>query len=486
MKKRLWILCPISICLFLACLALARLSQAAPAISVRVNGNALSFETPPQNRQGVTLVPVRALGEQLGAKMEWQPQSKTLWMFLDGRYVALIIGSKSMTKGRFGGTDEQTQLDAAPQIIGGQTLAPLRAVSEGLGCSVRWDEASNTISIQSDASATAANAQAIDTKEKLLAAMGENISAVRDKFFLDTRNLPDEVFDLDVSDYFKEVSRYSVQWWTYQADGQQNAYAAYEVTYSMTATLRRAFESGGTHGLNKKELAVYQAVKQIAEEIIQPEMDGFAKEKAVHDYLVKTIRYDESADVPEDSHTPYGALIQHTAVCSGYSETFKIFMDLLGIECDMVYGTANLDGQTFGHSWNRVRLDDQYYLVDVTWDDPFPDKPERVYYNYLNVTDEMMNKVHTPDASSNKKCVSDQQNYYVRLGFIARDENDARRIIREAIDRKESFITLRGDGYDLTKMDVMAILSPLSPVQRRVTYSLNEAFNIIHIFLLSE
>ena len=47
-------------------------------------------------------------------------------------------------------------------------------------------------------------------------------------------------------------------------------------------------------------------------------------------------------------------------------------MQRLGVECGRVCGKSAVGGEAGGsHAWNYIRLDDGYYYVDVTWDDPF-------------------------------------------------------------------------------------------------------------------
>ena len=63
-------------------------------------------------------------------------------------------------------------------------------------------------------------------------------------------------------------------------------------------------------------------------------------------------------------YTSYGAFVNHNAVCQGYALAFKVLMDRAGIPCCYVSSDA------INHAWNMVRLDGNWYHVDVTWDDP--------------------------------------------------------------------------------------------------------------------
>jgi hypothetical protein len=56
-----------------------------------------------------------------------------------------------------------------------------------------------------------------------------------------------------------------------------------------------------------------------------------------------------------------------------------------------------VDGYTEGqsHLWNKVYVGGRWYNLDVTWDDPIPDKPGRVRWQYYNLTDDQMAQDHT-------------------------------------------------------------------------------------------
>jgi len=92
--------------------------------------------------------------------------------------------------------------------------------------------------------------------------------------------------------------------------------------------------------------------------------------KMVHNYLVDNIEYEKNTS-SENIYNICGALVNHRCVCEGYAKAFKYLMDALGIECNIVIGKAtNTSGQTENHAWNYVKLNDIYYAIDVTWDDP--------------------------------------------------------------------------------------------------------------------
>lgn len=108
-------------------------------VTVLVNGEAVAFDQPPVIVDGRTLVPVRAVFEALGAKMEWDNESRTAAAVKDGINVEIKIGESSFEK-----NGQQIPLDVPAQIIGDRTLVPLRAVADAFACQVGWDGETKT------------------------------------------------------------------------------------------------------------------------------------------------------------------------------------------------------------------------------------------------------------------------------------------------------------------------------------------------------
>ena len=86
------------------------------------------------------------------------------------------------------------------------------------------------------------------------------------------------------------------------------------------------------------------------------------KIRAIHTYLFQNVSYAENWS-ENSANTAYGALVNHTAQCSGYARAFKAMCDAVGIECYYVH--ANADAMNPSHQWNIVRYNGQYYHMDV-------------------------------------------------------------------------------------------------------------------------
>ena len=63
----------------------------------------------------------------------------------------------------------------------------------------------------------------------------------------------------------------------------------------------------------------------------------------------------------------YGAMIEHSAVCDGISDAFRILCLIEGIPCLKVTGTGVTSSGSESHAWNKVFIEDEWYIVDATW-----------------------------------------------------------------------------------------------------------------------
>lgn len=147
--------------------------------------------------------------------------------------------------------------------------------------------------------------------------------------------------------------------------------------------------------INKNKAALTKEVDKLLAKIIKPGFTDFDKVKAVHDYLVKTVAYDQKNyqknTIPADSYTAYGALIKKVAICDGYTKATQLLLNRLGIENFYVDGYGN-GGP---HAWNLIKLKNQYYFMDSTWDDPVSDVKGAVGYKYFLISSDQLRKDHS-------------------------------------------------------------------------------------------
>ncbi len=103
----------------------------------------LAFETAPVIEDDRTLVPMRFLFEQMGADVEWDQATRTATATMDGTTVAFSIDD---TTAEVNGT--AATMDVPARLINDKTMVPLRFLSENMGYTVTWDDATRTAVIE--------------------------------------------------------------------------------------------------------------------------------------------------------------------------------------------------------------------------------------------------------------------------------------------------------------------------------------------------
>ena len=172
--------------------------------------------------------------------------------------------------------------------------------------------------------------------------------------------------------------------------------------------LLAAWKAGDWSHLHTKDREILDVCDGVIASLISADMSDYDKELAIHDWMIDwgsydsdTLNHQQNAQPNPDHDNPYGFLIGKKGICLGYTSTFQLFMDMVGIECITVHGTAY--SKTEEHAWNMVSLDGEWYCVDVTWDDPttYSSVSRLTAHMYFNVTSEYLRgRDHQWDASS--------------------------------------------------------------------------------------
>lgn len=196
-------------------------------------------------------------------------------------------------------------------------------------------------------------------------------------------------------------------------------------------------EAENCYGFSKKEiddnkLEFDDAIERILYKINETQTD-FEKEVIIHDLLCKRVVYDSEFDRQGENtvYTAYGALVNGHAVCEGYARAFKLLCYYAGLECILITG----DSKGAGHMWNMVKLEGNWYHVDVTWDD-LRSEP---HHTYLNLTELQIRADHNIDVNFSDILLSNtipgnsynfsvpaaqetSQNYFIKKGLIINDD----------------------------------------------------------------
>lgn len=155
---------------------------------------------------------------------------------------------------------------------------------------------------------------------------------------------------------------------TVSADGSSGLLEITCVDYPGTRILR-ALRANDLSALTGDERRAAQLAVEIVENARAEASDALALERALHDWLCENVDYTNGEmtvpDVPRFCGA-LGALLDGEANCQGYSDAFYLLAGLAGFEVRHQNGT---DASGAAHTWNVIRLNGKWYIVDVTHDD---------------------------------------------------------------------------------------------------------------------
>jgi len=100
------------------------------------------IDVPPQLVNESTMVPIRAISEALGAKVDWNANTKQIIITYSGNQVVLQLDNIYAKK-----NTQTIKMRIAPQEVGGRTLVPIRDVTNLLGHEVLWHPNTKQISV---------------------------------------------------------------------------------------------------------------------------------------------------------------------------------------------------------------------------------------------------------------------------------------------------------------------------------------------------
>ena len=199
-------------------------------------------------------------------------------------------------------------------------------------------------------------------------------------------------------------------------------------------------------------------------EDIDPKNDEYHLERYVHDTLLKNCTYANDVKSVSDGweyFTSYGAIVNGSAVCEGYSKAMQMLLSITGIPSYIIRGEA--DGVK--HMWNLVKLGEEWYHLDSTWND----SEGGISYEYFNVPTAIIEDNHTIGAligtgndESDRtgpnffipECNSMDMNFYVVDGFtINRFDNETDQnmvaFIVNVVNNDEAYLHINV-GSDIT------------------------------------
>ena len=112
-------------------------------IGISVDGRNISFDVSPfVDAQNRTMVPIRFISDELGARVDWMPTEQRVTIRYQGQEIVLWIGSR---EARINGNT--VTMDTQAVLVSGRTMVPVRFISESFGAEVDWQPANRMVVI---------------------------------------------------------------------------------------------------------------------------------------------------------------------------------------------------------------------------------------------------------------------------------------------------------------------------------------------------
>lgn len=144
----------------------------------------------------------------------------------------------------------------------------------------------------------------------------------------------------------------------------------------------------------EQEQEVNKKVKALLDELNVYNASEYKKIKAVHDYVVSNIEYDNTYS----RYSGYNAIVNNSVVCQGFASlTYKMLKEL-GVGVRYINGMSNGDR----HGWNIVRINNKWYNIDNTWDENLTVNNNISYKYFLKSEKDFENHTRNEDFLTNE------------------------------------------------------------------------------------
>ncbi|MFC7682139.1 NlpC/P60 family protein [Paenibacillus sp. GCM10028914] len=125
-------------------------SAATSSIKVQINDSLVNFpdQTPFVDSNGYTQVPIRMIGDKLGATVKYEKVNSYIVKVTIKKGSKTIV-LKSNSSSAFVNSKE-VKMDTKMRVIGGRTFVPLRFVTDVFGFTLNWDSKNNIAMLSTD------------------------------------------------------------------------------------------------------------------------------------------------------------------------------------------------------------------------------------------------------------------------------------------------------------------------------------------------
>ena len=190
--------------------------------------------------------------------------------------------------------------------------------------------------------------------------------------------------------------------------------------------------------ISRHECAYQSVVNRIV--AYSKTFDDYEKVKLVHDLFCRKISYDTNHP---DAHSIVGALIDKIAVCDGIARAAKLLFDAMGLKSCVVCGKATQnDVPIENHAWNKVKIDGNWYNLDITYDIECS-KCGCIRYDYFNVSDIEISKEHQQAQYAYPVCNSNKASFYHRNNLCISTREQLEKLFSDVIINGGNQLTVK-------------------------------------------
>lgn len=244
----------------------------------------------------------------------------------------------------------------------------------------------------------------VDSEETLRAVLALSLAQLKeqttfvctDGFFPDMEMISAILEELRHSDYLSFMGYY--------------AYATSYVTYDNSDAVDFQISFTYWEGLTLQELARWRAeteaaARELLRTTVAMDMPDYEKVLRIHDWVIEHTRYNTANMDEVGNNMAYGALVRGSCVCQGYAEAFMLLANALGVETVYVTGDGYSEGSWESHAWNAVKVQGEWYMIDLTWDDPVTsDGSDVLRYDYFLVSGQQLSQDHRWETGNYPSC----------------------------------------------------------------------------------
>ena len=152
--------------------------------------------------------------------------------------------------------------------------------------------------------------------------------------------------------------------------------------FSLNAQGQTNFRTIDRHAL-KAPKNIHDNLPALTNYLIKPAKNDLEKVRAIHTWIIHHISYDKEAynnGKRRINQHIADILARKQAVCFGYAQLFQAMCKYAALKAEIISGyskgtlTAQPDLNEADHAWNAIWVNDQWFLLDATWDSSLLDQ----------------------------------------------------------------------------------------------------------------